>query len=558
MKSTMGDDLPLTVTSILRHGATWHGDREVVTAEDEPGGDRQSTSRVSYEQIAAGAAQLAHALRSLGIDGDDRVGTYLWNNREHLEAYLAVPAMGAVLHTANIRLFADELVQTVNLAQDRVLLADADLLPTLAPALGRMPTVRAVIVRGQPAPDYDEVDGVAVYRYDDLVRSQPGEFAWPDLDERTAAAICFTSGTTGVPKGVAYSHRSIYLHSLSLCTANAVALSASDRGLIVVPMFHANAWGYPHAIFWCGGDLILPHRFLKPDQLVPLMETERPTFVNGVPTIWIDVLRYLREHPDADISSITRIVVGGSATPRSLMQAFRDEYDIPLTQGWGMTETSPLVTLARPRRGHVGEAALEDALSQGRVLAGVDLRLVHPETGAAVPHDGRSIGELELRGPWITASYLSEADPGKFHDGWLRTGDIGTLDPDGYVRLTDRAKDAVKSGGEWISSIGLEAEVAAHPEVLEAAVIGVPDERWGERPCVVVTMVPGSAVTGEDLRDWLDGRVARWWLPEHWVFAEAIPRTSVGKYDKRLLRSQYAAGELDVITLGPRRPAPPR
>ena len=468
--------------------------------------------------------------------------------------------MGAVLHTANIRLFTDELVQTVNLAQDRVLLADADLLPTLAPALGRMPAVRAVIVRGQPATRTGSTrwTACAVHRYDDLVRSQPGEFAWPDLDERTAAAICFTSGTTGVPKGVAYSHRSIYLHSLSLCTANAVALSASDRGLIVVPMFHANAWGYPHAIFWCGGDLILPHRFLKPDQLVPLMEAERPTFVNGVPTIWIDVLRYLREHPDADISSITRIVVGGSATPRALMQAFRDEYDIPLTQGWGMTETSPLVTLARPRRGQVGEAALADALSQGRVLAGVELRLVHPETGAPVPHDGRSIGELELRGPWITASYLSGQDPDKFHDGWLRTGDIGTLDPDGYVRLTDRAKDAVKSGGEWISSIALEAEVAAHPEVLEAAVIGVPDERWGERPCVVVTMVPGSAVTGEDLRDWLDGRVARWWLPERWAFATAIPRTSVGKYDKRLLRSQYAAGELDVITLGPRRPAPPR
>ena len=239
MKSTMGDDLPLTVTSILRHGATWHGEREVVTAEDE-----RSTSRVSYEEIAAGAAQLAHALRALGIAGDDRVGTYLWNNREHLEAYLAVPAMGAVLHTANIRLFTDELVQTVNLAQDRVLLVDADLLPTLAPVLGRMPAVRAVIVRGPPAPDYNEVNGVAVHRYDDLVRSQPGEFAWPDLDERTAAAICFTSGTTGVPKGVAYSHRSIYLHSLSLCTASAVALSASDRGLIVVPMFHANAWGW--------------------------------------------------------------------------------------------------------------------------------------------------------------------------------------------------------------------------------------------------------------------------------------------------------------------------
>jgi fatty-acyl-CoA synthase len=274
-----------------------------------------------------------------------------------------------------------------------------------------------------------------------------------------------------------------------------------------------------------------------------------------VPTIWIDVLRYLREHPDVDVSSISRVVVGGSATPRSLMQELRDEYDIPLLQGWGMTETSPLVTLARPRRGHIGAEALADSLSQGRILPGVELRLVGLENGSPVPHDGRSIGELELRGPWIASSYLSDADPAKFHDGWLRTGDIGTVDPDGYVRLTDRAKDAVKSGGEWISSIGLEAEVAAHPEVIEAAVIGVPDERWSERPCVVVTKQAGATVTAEGLRDWLDGRVARWWLPEHWVFAEAIPRTSVGKYDKRLLRAQYAAGELAVVELGPRRPA---
>jgi fatty-acyl-CoA synthase len=551
MKSTMGDDQPLTVTAILEHGASWHADREVVTAIDET-----TVSRLSFAQIGARAAQLAHALRALGIEGDDRVGTYLWNNAEHLEAYLGVPAMGAVLHTANIRLFAAELVYTVNHAGDKVLLVDSDLLPALSSSLPRMPTVQALIVRGdQPSID---VGGLPVYSYDELVRSQPTDFAWPQLDERSAAAICFTSGTTGNPKGVAYSHRSIYLHALSLCTANAVGLNASDRGMIVVPMFHANAWGYPHATFWCGGDLILPHRFLKPDQLVPLMERERPTFVNGVPTIWIDVLRYLREHPDADVSSISRVVVGGSATPQALMAAFRDEYDIPLIQGWGMTETSPLVTLARPRRGNQGPEALADALSQGRVLPGVELRLVHPETLAPIPNDGRSIGELELRGPWVSTSYLSDDDPAKFHDGWLRTGDIGTVDPDGYVRLTDRAKDVVKSGGEWISSIALEAEVAAHPEVAEAAVIGVPDDRWGERPCVVVVAAAGADVAADELREWLDGRVARWWLPERWVFADAIPRTGVGKYDKRLLRGQYAAGELAVIELGPRRPATDR
>jgi len=551
MKSTMGDDQPLTVTAILEHGASWHADREVVTAIDET-----TVSRLSFAQIGARAAQLAHALRALGIEGDDRVGTYLWNNAEHLEAYLGVPAMGAVLHTANIRLFSDELVYTVSHAGDKVLLVDSDLLPALTSSLPRMPTVQALIVRGdQPSID---VGSLPVYSYDELVRSQPTDFAWPQLDERSAAAICFTSGTTGNPKGVAYSHRSIYLHALSLCTANAVGLNASDRGMIVVPMFHANAWGYPHATFWCGGDLILPHRFLKPDQLVPLMERERPTFVNGVPTIWIDVLRYLREHPDADVSSISRVVVGGSATPQALMAAFRDEYDIPLIQGWGMTETSPLVTLARPRRGNQGPEAVADVLSQGRVLPGVELRLVHPETLAPIPNDGRSIGELELRGPWVSTSYLSDDDPAKFHDGWLRTGDIGTVDPDGYVRLTDRAKDVVKSGGEWISSIALEAEVAAHPQVAEAAVIGVPDDRWGERPCVVVVAAAGAGVAADELREWLDGRVARWWLPERWVFADAIPRTGVGKYDKRLLRGQYAAGELAVIELGPRRPATDR
>lgn len=553
MKSTMGDDQPLTVTAILRHGTCWHAGREVVTALDET-----VVNRVSFTQVGAGAAQLAHALRGLGVTGDDRVGSYMWNHAEHMEAYLGVPAMGAVLHTANIRLFADELVYTVNQAADKVLLADADLLPALAPSLPRMPSVEALIVRGdQPSPPAD-IDGLPVYRYADVVRSQPTEFAWPELDERTAAAICFTSGTTGDPKGVAYSHRSIYLHALSLCTANAVGLGASDRGMIVVPMFHANAWGYPHATFWCGGDLILPHRFLKPDQLVPLIERERPTFVNGVPTIWIDVLRYLRDHPDADVSSISRIVVGGSATPQSLLTAFRDEYDIPLIQGWGMTETSPLVTLARPRHGSQGPQALTDALSQGRVLPGVQLRLVHPDTLVPVPNDGQSVGELELRGPWVSTSYLSDDDPGKFHDGWLRTGDIGTVDPDGYVTLTDRAKDVVKSGGEWISSIALEAELAAHPQVAEAAVIGVPDDRWGERPCVVAVPTSGAEVSADELRDWLDGRVARWWLPERWVFADAIPRTSVGKYDKRLLRSQYAAGELRVVVLGPRRPAADR
>ena len=544
MHGTMSAE-PLTTTDLLVHGATWHSDREVVTAMGSV-----PSRRTSNAEFFAATGRLAYALRALGVQAGDAVGSFMWNTQEHLAAYFAVPGMGAVLHTINIRLFGDQIVYTVNHAQDVAILVDSDLLPVLAPLLAKMPTVRTVIVSGPLEQESYDKGRIRAVAYDDLTAAQAGDFPWPRLDESSAATICYTTGTTGDPKGVAYSHRSIWLHALSLCTANAVALSSADRGMIVVPMFHANAWGYPHATFWAGGSLILSNRYLKAENIVTLVEQERPTFVNGVPTIWSDVHRYLEENPGHDISSVTRIVVGGAPTPRRLIESYLKDYGVPMLQGWGMTETSPLVTLARPPERAEGKEAIDYAMSQGRILPGVSLRLTNPETGDELPCNGMAIGEMELRGPWVATSYFRADSSGKFRDGWLRTGDVGTVDPMGFVRLTDRSKDVIKSGGEWISSVELETLLCSHPDVLEAAVVGVPDPRWDERPCPVLVLREGAQARPADLREWLSGQVARWWLPERWAFVDAIPRTSVGKFDKKVIRQKLAAGEIEVVLQG--------
>ncbi len=549
MKSTMMD-VPLTVAAILRHGQQWHSTREVATEQAD--GSRR---RATFAKVGARAARLANGLTALGITGDERVGSFMWNNQEHLEAYLAVPAMGAVLHTANIRLFPDQVSYTINAAEDRVLLVDESLLPAIAKLLPELRTVHTVVVNGAVDAALFEGSGKHIVGYDELLAGQPDERAWADVDERDAASICFTTGTTGNPKGVAYSHRSIAMQSLSSATENALRIGADDRMLIAVPMFHATAWGYPYSGFWFGADMILLDRFLKPATIVRAVEQERITFANGVPTIWNDVLRLVRTEPGHDMSSLRRIVVGGAPATRTLLEGFDAEVGAPILQGYGMTETSPLVTVARPPRDATAETAMSARLSQGRVLAGVEARIVDPDTLAPLPADGTTIGELELRGPWIAGSYVGDEGPDKFHDGWLRAGDLGTLDPSGYVRLTDRAKDVIKSGGEWISSVDLEGVLLAHPDICEVAVIGVPDERWDERPCAVVVPVAGARLDPEALRAWLLGRVARWWIPEYWASADAIPLTSVGKIDKKLLRSRHATRELDVIAVSTPLPA---
>ena len=543
MRSTMMD-IPLTVTALMRYGASAFGEREVVTWTGD--GARRQT----YAQTAARAGRLAGALRELGVDGDQRVATLMWNNAEHLEAYLAVPSMGAILHTLNLRLDPGQISFIATHAADHAVIVDRTLVPLLAQVLPEVKTVKHVLVAGpaeQALADAAALarPGLAVHSYESLLAAAPGSFAWPELDERSAAAMCYTSGTTGLPKGVVYSHRSMYLHSMGICMGNTFGLSERDRVLPVVPMFHANGWGLPYASVLSGADLIMPDRFLQPAPLVQLIEAERPTLAGAVPTIWNGLLQHIRQH-GGDISSLRMVPCGGSAVPHALMEAFEKELGVLIVQAWGMTETSPLGSVAHPPPGTEGAEAWAYRDTAGRLSCTIEGRLVGGN-GEVLPHDGQAVGEVEVRGPWVTGSYYLDPDPAKFRDGWLRTGDVGTIDPKGFVTLTDRAKDVIKSGGEWISSMTLENILMAHPDVAEAAVIGIPDEKWGERPLATVVLQEGSSVTAEELRNFLAGQVPRWQLPERWSFIAEVPKTSVGKFAKARIRDAYAKGEYKVI-----------
>ncbi|MFJ8026741.1 long-chain fatty acid--CoA ligase [Streptomyces sp. NPDC096311] len=549
--STM-QDVPLLISRILTHGSAIHGTSQVITwtGEGEP-------QRRSYAEIGDRAAQLAHALREeLGVEDDDRVATLMWNNAEHVEAYFGIPSMGAVLHTLNLRLPAEQLVFIVNHAADRVIIANGSLLPLLAPLLPHLPTVEHVVVSGPGDRSLLEGASVQVHEYDELIAGKPTTYDWPELDERAAAAMCYTSGTTGDPKGVIYSHRSIYLHSMQVNMAQSMGLTDQDTSLVVVPQFHVNAWGLPHATFMTGVNLLMPDRFLQPAPLAEMIESERPTHAAAVPTIWQGLLGELHAKP-RDVSSLTQVTIGGSACPPSLMEAF-DKLGMRVCHAWGMTETSPLGTIARPPASVVGtDEEFAYRLTQGRFPTGVEARLSGP-SGERLPWDGESAGELEVRGPWIAGAYyggqgtepVRPAD--KFSaDGWLKTGDVGTISHDGFLTLTDRAKDVIKSGGEWISSVDLENALMSHPAVAEAAVVAVPDDKWGERPLATVVLREGATADFASLRTFLaeEGKIARWQLPERWTIIEAVPKTSVGKFDKKVLRRQYAEGTLDVTQL---------
>ncbi len=541
MQSTMQNS-PLTIAAILRYATGVHADRTVTTATGD--GFRSST----YRELGRQAARLANALRGLGIDGDQRVATFMWNNTEHLEAYVAVPSMGAVLHTLNIRLFPEQIEFVAYEAEDQVVIADLSLTPVLAPVLPKLETVHTVIAVGAGDLAPLEASGKRVLRYHDITAAEPDTFDWPDVDENSAAAMCYTSGTTGHPKGVVYSHRSSYLHSMAVCAGNGMGLSFADKALPIVPMFHANAWGLPYAALMAGADLVLPDRFMDAASLVRLIETQRPTVAGAVPTIWNDVMSFLDREPGHDISSLRLVACGGSAVPVSLMQIFEQRHRVQICQLWGMTETSPMATVARPVPGTPPEQEWAVRATQGRPMCGVEARIVD-DHGAVLPDDGVAVGELEVRGPWITGSYYRNTDPSKFVSGWLRTGDVGRIDAQGYITLTDRAKDVIKSGGEWISSVELENHLIAHPLVREAAVVGVPDQRWQERPLATVVPHEGAEITPQQLRDFLAEKVVKWWLPERWAFVEEIPRTSVGKYDKKTIRARYADGAYEVVTL---------
>jgi len=552
MKSTMQES-PLLISRILLSGTRLHADQEVVTwTADGP-------RRTSYAEVGTQAAQLANALQGLGIDGDQRVATFMWNNAEHLVAYLAVPSMGAVLHALNIRLFPEQVIYVTNHAENQVVILDNSLAAPFSKLLPHLTTLRHVIVNGPiPGEVRAALEAVthieAVHDWDTLLGTQPKTFDWPVLDELDASSMCYTSGTTGNPKGVVYSHRSNYLHTMQV--AMGLGFAQGDRLLAVVPMFHANAWGLPYGALMLGASLIMPDRFLQAEPLAKMIEAEKVTGGGAVPTIWTDLLRYLDANP-TDTSSLRTVIVGGSACPPSLMKAYQERHDIEVIHAWGMTETSPLGSTAAPPAGTTGDEHWFYRQTQGRIASTLEARLVGPD-GTEMPWDGESVGELEIRGPWVTGSYYdngtnSEAEradaASKFDDGWLRTGDVGSLTANGFLQLTDRAKDVIKSGGEWISSVDLENALMGHPDVLEASVVGVPDDKWGERPLATVVRAADSTIDAAGLREFLGSKVAGWQVPERWAFIDEVPKTSVGKFDKKLLRKRYAAGELSVETL---------
>ena len=539
MLSTMQKD-QLSIGTILQYGATVHKDSVITTWTD------QGPRKITFGELGDRCGRLANALRGLGIDSDQRVATFQWNNSEHMESYLAVPAMGAVLHPLNIRLFPDQIEFVANHAEDKVVIVDPSLIPLLQPLLERFSTVEHVIVTGGGADQLTAPAGMQVHDYEQLLAAQPAEFDWPEVDENTGAAMCYTSGTTGDPKGVVYSHRSIYLHSMQICMSDGMNISVDDNALAIVPMFHVMSWGLPYAAFMVGSSMIMPDRFLQPEPLAAMITSERPTLAAAVPTIWQAVDAYSVESP-IDMSSFRTVVVGGSSCPPELIRKFKDKYGVDITHAWGMTETSPIGTLSRPGADLSEEKQFELRQTQGRLLAGVKARIVD-DAGEEMPWDGESVGELQVRGPWITGAYYGVDNSDSFDDGWLRTGDVGYIKPEGFLQLTDRAKDVIKSGGEWISSVEVENHLLEHPAVAEVAVIGVPDPKWDERPLATIVIKEGQPDPDvADLRAHLEQRMAKWQVPERFAFVDEIPKTSVGKLDKKRIRSSHADGELNVL-----------
>jgi fatty-acyl-CoA synthase len=532
MLSTM-QDWPLTVQALFKHAAGVHADSRISAF------DGACVRHTTFGHTAARVHQLAAALHRLGIRPGDRVGSFCWNTPEHLEAYFAVPSMGAILHTLNVRLFPEQLAYIVNHAADRVIIVDSSLLPVLAKAASHLQTVERYLVIGNCP---GELPGECL-DYEDVLAAETSAYDWPELDERSAAGMCYTSGTTGNPKGVVYSHRSIYLHTTSVIAPSCAGLSDRDRLMVVPSMFHANSWGLTHAAWTAGADLLFPGRYLQAEPLCRLIEEERPTVSAGVPTIWNDVLRHADARP-TDFSSLRLVLSAGSSVPRSLIENFQQRHGVRIVQAWGMTETSPLVTASHPPKDCPESADIDYRSTAGRLFPGCEMRIV--DEGRVLPCDGESVGEIEVRGPWITAAYYGDDAADKFHEGWLRTGDVGTLDGRGYLTIKDRTKDVIKSGGEWVSSVELENAIMAHGDVIEAAVIGVPDPRWDERPLACVVLKRGAAATAADLRLFLQDRVVKWWIPERWAFVDEIPKTSVGKFDKKVLRARQAVGEIEI------------
>jgi fatty-acyl-CoA synthase len=526
---------PLTLTHVFDRAERIFGEKGVATVE--AGG----IERVTYGEWAQRTRRLAGVLDALEISADGRVGTFAWNTGRHLELYFAAPCSGRVLHTLNIRLFPDDITYIANHAEDEVVFVDRSLLKLLWPLVDGFETVRHVVVMDDGVDD-EIPDDPRIHDYETLLAAADPVEKFQVDDENQAAAMCYTSGTTGPPKGVVYSHRSTVLHSLGAMVADSAAVSERDTVMPVVPMFHANAWGLCQAAVMAGANLALPGANMQPKALAELMESERVTLAAGVPTIWMGVLEELEGR---DLSALRDIVCGGSAVPKSLSEAYREKIGLPILQAWGMTETSPVATTGRIKSTLLDRSDEELAdlrAAQGIAIPLVELRIADPATGEELPWDGEARGELQANGPWIARAYYNdERSPESFtEDGWLKTGDVATISPNGYVRLVDRTKDLVKSGGEWISSVELENAIMAHPKIAEAAVIGIPDEKWSERPLACVVPADGEDITLDELKEFLAKRVPKWWLPDDMEIIDEVPKTSVGKFSKKTLREQFA------------------
>ena len=528
-------DYELTLQHVLWRLERLHQKKEVVTKRDD------AVHRTTYGAMVPRINRLAGALKKLGVKPGDRVATLAWNNDRHLELYYAVPCMGAVLHTLNLRLFPQHLEFIINDAEDKVLFVDQSLLPLLKPLLGKIPSIQTFVLMAEGNPP-DLTDFPEMLDYETLLAAESESYPWPKLSERMAAAMCYTSGTTGNPKGVVYSHRSQFIHTMGTLQGDNLGVTENDAILPVVPMFHANSWGLPYAMGMAGSKVVFAGRFsADPKTLVELSEQEDVTFLAGVPSVWVMLASYLKE-TGKRLPKVTTVVCGGSAVPRALMETM-DSYGLRILHAWGMTETSPLGSVARVYGGKDGqdeEEQLRLRLTQGRVAPGVEIRITDPASGEELPWDGVAFGEIQVRGPWIARGYHNGYDPGKLtEDGWFRTGDVAKIDADGYIQIVDRTKDVIKSGGEWISSVELENAVMAHPKILEAAVIGLPHPKWDERPVVYAVPRPEfkGKVTQEEVIDFLRDKVAKWWLPDEVRFIDEVPKTSVGKFDKKVLRA---------------------
>jgi 3-(methylthio)propionyl---CoA ligase len=538
-------EMPLLISALLRHVDRNHGDIEVVSRCVEG-----PIHRYTYHEAHRRARQLANALRALGVQPADRVATLAWNGYRHFEIYYAVSGSGAVCHTVNPRLFPEQIEYIINHAEDRYVFCDLTFVPLLVKIAPRLATVRGFVIMTDRA-HMPEATLPNMLCYEELLQRQDDRFEWPEFDERTASSLCYTSGTTGNPKGVLYSHRSTILHSYAIALPDTLNISSRDVVLPVVPMFHVNSWGMPYACALTGAKLVFPGAALDGASLYELFERERVTFTLGVPTVWLALLNYLRQNK-LRLTTLKRTVIGGSACPPAMIQAFQDEFGVQVLHAWGMTEMSPLGTVSVFKAKHEAWSKSDrDALQnkQGRPIFGVDLEIVNDQN-QPLPHDGQAFGDLLVRGPWICREYFRGEGGSPLRDGWFPTGDVATLDSDGYMQITDRSKDVIKSGGEWISSIDLENAAVGHPGVAEAAVVGVPHPKWDERPLLLVVKKAGVNVTGEEILSFLQSRVAKWWLPDAVVFVDELPHTATGKLLKTKLREDYRTYVLPTAATG--------